>query len=634
MSLTIEGLISADTKTITHISYGTYQIQKISYFEPIMDTGSDITFLFRNFSGGYWEYYPSLNRGSATETNSDLSVIRFFDTDYTRTISASKYETRFLDSFLRTKIPIAIEVDNTSYNLSLNIRNGLLEYQSPVITLASNDRVSDSDLTKNIDFELVDNIQVNLPLIFDDDQYHKSFSSEESEVFSSVFYQGQFGNVSRWSQKWVVFFRTAPTKTPTHIVVNGREYPIIADTLARGYLTRDTVTDATFIPTFNPSYIDFGINVKFSDGTYALDTRSKLFRTGGLKEVWSNINPPAITAFSVSPNNVDLDIADNEPTASVTFRKRSEGIYEFISSQYTHTPNDVGGPVTGFNSLVTILHYYINAPGRLGGPTGPPANSHYYQFSVRNTDPNYQLYNAIEINGRTFNLNNSGTDFTEHGITGREYWTTSQIPNSADWVADGRLTLNIKFKLSKVIDKIAFNVAITGTATQTTTAQVYLDPQGTKVGVEYSGANGANITQSIPNIDRPNQTQRYRLVATNTGGSSHQDVTVTITQNATITNLRRTGFSQRADGTRFQFTARITGYPRPTVTWRFGNGRQSQRANDSIHFTAVSGQVNTWDAVWGVGAGIIHPVTNDSLVWTVTNSSNTKTDTISNISSR
>ena len=177
---------------------------------------------------------------------------------------------------------------------------------------------------------------------------------------------------------------------------------------------------------------------------------------------------------------------------------------------------------------------------------------------------------------------------------------------------------------------ITFTINVTGVIQEQTLAQIVQLPNGNNIGATIVAAAGSNIAQTLPNILQPTQTTSYRLFARNIEGVSHRDFTVTLTQNARISNFRRTGFSQRPDGTRFQFTARISGTPQPVVTWRFGNGRQSQRDNDSIHFTSVG--TNQWDAVWGGAAGIIHPVVSDSLVWTVRNSTGSATATISNIS--
>ena len=177
---------------------------------------------------------------------------------------------------------------------------------------------------------------------------------------------------------------------------------------------------------------------------------------------------------------------------------------------------------------------------------------------------------------------------------------------------------------------ITFTINVTGVIQEQTLAQIVQLPNGNNIGATIVAAAGSNIAQTLPNILQPTQTTSYRLFARNIEGVSHRDFTISVTQNARISNFRRTGFSQRPDGTRFQFTARISGTPQPVVTWRFGNGRQSQRDNDSIHFTSVG--TNQWDAVWGGAAGIIHPVVSDSLVWTVRNSTGSATETISNIS--
>ena len=342
--------------------------------------------------------------------------------------------------------------------------------------------------------------------------------------------------------------------------------------------------------------------------------------------IWENNNPPAITTFTANPDRIDLDSADNTRNARVTFNRERTGVYGF--AQAPPALNSEGSQ-SGFNELVVLRHYYINAPGRIGNV---PSNVHYYQLAISNADPNYLKYNAVTINGRRYALTRAPNDNTLRGVVSREYWTTEPI-NSNDWVTDGRLTLDFTFGVSGPTDDIHFAVNVGATSGQVTTARILRLPEGTQQGVILTSASGVGISQSRVAVPRPNQTTTYRLIASNSGGSSHQDEVVTVTENPVIQNFRRTGFSQRADGTRFQFTARITGTPQPVITWRFGNGQQSQRGNDSIHFTPVAGQVNVWDAVWGVGAGIIHPNTSDSLTWTATNSSGSVTANIGNIGS-
>ena len=141
-----------------------------------------------------------------------------------------------------------------------------------------------------------------------------------------------------------------------------------------------------------------------------------------------------------------------------------------------------------------------------------------------------------------------------------------------------------------------------------------------------TGANtGISETFTTP---QPTEDQVYRLVISNEGGASHRDATVRVTQNAAISNFRRTAFQQQPGlqaGT-FWFAARITGYPRPTLSYRFGNGRQGNITDR--HLTPVSGMTNTWDMAWN----IYHTVLSDSLGLAATNSSNTARANIANIS--
>ena len=172
------------------------------------------------------------------------------------------------------------------------------------------------------------------------------------------------------------------------------------------------------------------------------------------------------------------------------------------------------------------------------------------------------------------------------------------------------------------------NVTISWTAaaqSNTQNSNIYLVPQGTQVGQSYVAGSGAGVSETFT-TPQPNQTQIYRVVVRNTGGASHRDATVKVTQNAAITNFRRTGFAQHPGiqaGT-FIFQATIKGYPQPALSYRFGNGRQG--AITARHLTASG--TNTWTLSYT----IYHTVLSDSLVLTATNSSGSVTATINNIS--
>ena len=339
--------------------------------------------------------------------------------------------------------------------------------------------------------------------------------------------------------------------------------------------------------------------------------------------IWRNTDPPTISAFTANASTIDLDPDDNTKTASVTFTRERTGVYIFLSNQYQGaTPQ---GSVTGFPQLVTISHYYIGTSGRL---SAPPSDSHYYQFAVRNTDPNYASYTSIEINGRTFALGKSTSDFNERGIGGREYWTTDRIPNSADWVTDGRLTLSIKFKMTAVTSTIRLSFAVTAQAGKALSAQVYNAGTGAEIGTRFVAAAGSGISEVV-NAPTPNQSSTtYRVIAKNSGGASHKDLSVTATKDPTIANLRRTRYIAPIPGyspAQYTFGMTITGLPRPTATYTFSGGQNG--TIDARHFTQGANPY-TWTVNFPQSFAT---VTAQSLTVTVTNASGSANARIANI---
>ena len=138
-----------------------------------------------------------------------------------------------------------------------------------------------------------------------------------------------------------------------------------------------------------------------------------------------------------------------------------------------------------------------------------------------------------------------------------------------------------------------------------------------------------DIDVGSASIPQPYQSTSYRVVSTNNTLSAHQDVTIDVTQNPVIVagSFRRTGFHQapRLLAGTFQFTARIKGYPQPTLNYRFGNNRQGTIT--ARHLTPTN-NVNEWTMSWT----IYHTVLNDSLTLTASNTSTPPaTATIQNI---
>ena len=357
-----------------------------------------------------------------------------------------------------------------------------------------------------------------------------------------------------------------------------------------------------------------GSNLKYSHIFSGTKPIKRIYKGSSL--IYQNESPPNITSFSVFPNNVDLDLSDNEKTSSITFNRRNTGNFWAI-------PSRSEGSVSGFTGLVTANHCYIGQTiCRVGGI---PNNVHFYIFSIQNTDPNYLNYSSVTINGRTYNLTRATSDFTSPslGVTTRSYWTTSAI-NSADTITDSRLTMSIKFNLSSIFNKLRFNFAIGPTVAEVTKAQIYQVRGNIKVGPEHDSTLGGGLIQTIRNIDRPNQTTDYRLLATNGGGASHRDIQFVVTKDATISGCRRTGFNNQTF--LYQFTATVTGLPRPVVTYSFSGGRTG--TIDARHFQQGSNPY-TWTITnWRVNFANANP---QSLTLTANNSSSTNTCRLANI---
>ena len=137
---------------------------------------------------------------------------------------------------------------------------------------------------------------------------------------------------------------------------------------------------------------------------------------------------------------------------------------------------------------------------------------------------------------------------------------------------------------------LTFSLAVTGTAGQDTHAQIVQLPDGQDIGTSFSGINGANISESLPNIPQPTETTNYRLIARNNGGQSFRDAQVAVTQNPQLSNLAVTALSagpSAPQGETIRLSGKVIGFPRPNIFIDNGIGRVSAR-----HFTKVAGEVN------------------------------------------
>ena len=236
--------------------------------------GSSFTFV-RQGSGASTTYRYSLSPsiGSTSIANSNVRNIYFYPTGASS--YAGRYRIDFLLSFIRQKLPISMEISGTNYNLSVSsISTNTISFLSSAIR--TEHYISNNDITKAINFNLVDNQQTTF--IFDS-IFNNSFSSRNTNLFESLFYPLTTSGFNFQARVIYITFKNIPPKTPTHLIINGRLYTIqrVPSTIYvnRYYRTNNEVNDIGFRPTF--SNLTFGINIRYSDGTYALDTRSQLY---------------------------------------------------------------------------------------------------------------------------------------------------------------------------------------------------------------------------------------------------------------------------------------------------------------------------------------------------------------------
>lgn len=147
----------------------------------------------------------------------------------------------------------------------------------------------------------------------------------------------------------------------------------------------------------------------------------------------------------------------------------------------------------------------------------------------------------------------------------------------------------------------------------------------------YNKRTGANIpltSNTTARFTQPQQPTTYSLVAQNATGASHRDVTIDVTKNPTVTNLRRVGFQQIPLGggsANYRFAMTVTGLPRPAVSYRFGDG---QRGNIVSNLFRQGANPFTWTIEFTITRA---NADDTSLTVTATNASATVTATLSDI---
>ena len=600
------GTLSRD---MAHISVGSTPIQKIEIYQKV--AGSDITFVNQS---GYFNFDTRDSSGSSSIANANLTSVNF---DSRSNANLNRYRAFFTPAFVKTKTPLTIEIDGTSYPLSY--LSGQSLFRTAIIP--SSDRVSATDLTKAINFELVDNEQVTLG----------AFSSGQATATIEAngpiieYRDNSYGTQStRLKNRWFVRYRTGsgftPTSLPDNLIVNGKSHSLTRLSSTNVWYS-DIITDVNFQP--SSSKLSWGINIRFADGTYYNNTRSNLF-ADRLVKVWEDLEGPTITAFTVDPSTIDLD-DDTIPGTST--RTLDGGSSVRIPPRtgvdyYADFREDTGLPGNS-------AFFYITSDGTAENWGNPPGGTWVF----------YAPQSLIQSKGtpRQIVVGSQLLPLVRHGTT-NYYIASPSAPVTVRYRTTTRsltFKLNVIFRNSRGVETDLFNlpevpitltftIGVTGTAGETTTAQILRLPDNTQIGTNFVASAGSNIATTLPNIAHPQKTTTYRLFATNAGGNAHKDVTVTVTKNPLLTNCRRTGYIDATTTYFFGFT--LQGLPRPTVTYRFSGGQQG--TVPSSHLTQGANPYTWTSSGWQIAFANSNA---QSLTLTATNSSGTTTCSISNI---
>lgn len=421
------------------------------------------------------------------------------------------------------------------------------------------------------------------------------------------------------SNRFFISINASSSKVVERVGIDGSYYGVETSSLSEGSRTYPIITSLT--PT--RANQTFSVKVEFADGT----------------EISQGVE-------TYSPTHIFIG---TKPIQKVYLGKAtSPNIWQQSGAVFSNFFDSNGNIVDSSSPS-----FHIRSRPQSGSGGIFPNNPAYYQVQIYTARFNKTLSNLV-INGNTYNPTNLSLDgsikavgpvASADRITSRTTTFTSFVLNFTD-----RTSITLKLRDDSVLlwenstPPVITSFTATPTsfdldnptpanlqlsfsiASGTTQARIYREPQGTQVGVEYDSSNIVNsATVTTP---RPTQNQIYRLVARNTGGASHQDLTVTVTQDAKLERFRRTSFRQvpSVQAGTFYFEAYVTGYPQPALTYAFGNGNRGTIT--ARHFVPIQGVANQWIVQWSV----YHTVLNDSLVLTATNSSNSVTATITNIS--
>ena len=193
------------------------------------------------------------------------------------------------------------------------------------------------------------------------------------------------------SRNWRVRFRIDPTRTPTHLVINNREFPL-TERSRREWFTQRVTQYPGFFPT--SSNLNFSLNVKFSDGTYTYNSATAGITTAHIVRVPDGGNIG--TSFSAAAgSNISTTLPNiTQPQQTTTYRliAHNSGGASHSDTTVTVTKNPtlancrrtnvisrVGFTTYTFGFTLTGLPRPVVTFSFSGGRTGTVPPEHYTQ---------------------------------------------------------------------------------------------------------------------------------------------------------------------------------------------------------------------------------------------------------------
>ena len=336
-----------------HIQIGTHPVQKIELYNP-MD--SEITFVDRGISPASHNYFTNdiigghftQIRGSRSIANSNLLSVQYYSATYTQNPGLDrKYFMYFLESFIKTKFPVNMNIGANSYPLMFFNAQGsgasrvsLFINSNAITNTADQVRARSQGPPTNTvtrsDYSATLSERNDLRGVFTD--YSISLSDVTFVEFISNSYTGSAGPIN----SWLVGYEGS--KTPSHVVINGVELPVAYVTGLGSYRTTSNPVPSNLRA--SSSMLSWRVNVKFTDGSYAGQ---------------STTTTPGVVIPASLTKSINFELVDNDQVVFTIGLFDSTATFRNVTLRYR-------GPRSNFsprNTYVLFANQIAKIPSQL-----------------------------------------------------------------------------------------------------------------------------------------------------------------------------------------------------------------------------------------------------------------------------